>query len=202
MVLLKPPPCFKAAFKDSDPPMIDTDLRYDLMVESALRQVVFETLKMVAERGLPGSHHFYISFLTEFPGVQIPPYLREQYPKEMTIVLQYQYYGLVVSEQSFSVTLSFNNVKERLTIPLAAITTFADPSVNFALQFQTIEDEDEEEAGDVTETIMGANETAPVKGKDKGKAAVGAAEEKKEEKGVVISLEQFRKKSSDTKSES
>jgi hypothetical protein len=179
--------------------MIDTDLRYDLMVESALRQVVFETLKMVAERGLPGSHHFYISFLTEFPGVQIPPYLREQYPKEMTIVLQYQYYGLVVSEQSFSVTLSFNNVKERLTIPLGAITTFADPSVNFALQFQTIEDEDEDETGDGTETITGANEASPIKGKDKAKAAAAALadKDKKEEKGVVISLDQFRKKSSD-----
>src|ERR1043165_4548607 len=110
---------------------MDEQLRYDIMVESALRRVVSVTHKMVAEQGLPGSHHFYISFLTEYPGVQIPPYLREQYPKEMTIVLQYQYYGLVVSAESFSVTLSFNNVKERLTIPLAAITTFADPSVNF-----------------------------------------------------------------------
>src|ERR1700759_5573224 len=124
---------------------MDEQLRYDLMVENALRRVVFDTLKMVAEQGLPGSHHFYISFLTEFPGVQIPAYLHEQYPREMTIVLQYQYYGLVVNADTFSVTLSFNNVKERLTIPLAAITTFADPSVNFALQFQTVDEDEEEE---------------------------------------------------------
>lgn len=163
---------------------MDDELRYDLMVEGALRRVVYDTLKMVAERGLPGSHHFYISFLTEHPGVQIPQHLHEQYPKEMTIVLQYQYYGLVITEQNFSVTLSFNNVKERLVIPFAAITTFADPSVNFALQFQTMDDEDdeafEEEGGDAKET--------------------GEKEEKEAgEKGVVISLDQFRKKANDPK---
>ena len=117
--------------------MMDQELRYDVIVENALRRVVSDTLKMVAERGLPGGHHFYISFLTEYPGVQIPQHLHKQYPKEMTIVLQYQYYGLVVGPDTFSVSLSFNNMKERLTIPFAAITTFADPSVNFALQFQT-----------------------------------------------------------------
>ncbi|NDE89886.1 MAG: hypothetical protein EB059_01910 [Alphaproteobacteria bacterium] len=160
--------------------MSDEDLRYDLMVEGALRRVVSDTLKMVAERGLPGSHHFYISFLTEFAGVQIPPHLHEQYPKEMTIVLQYQYYGLVVTETGFSVTLSFNNIKERLTVPFGAITTFADPSVNFALQFQTMEEGDEDDAFDddsANEEIKKA--TTP---KDDG------------EKGVVISLDQFRKK--------
>jgi hypothetical protein len=159
---------------------MDETLRYDVMVESALRRVVADTLKIVAERGLPGSHHFYISFLTEYPGVQIPSYLHEQYPKEMTIVLQYQYYGLVVNETSFSATLSFNNVKERLVIPLAAITTFADPSVNFALQFQTIGDDEDEEDADETAA------TTPTKD-DKAPAAEG-------EKGVVISLDQFRKK--------
>jgi hypothetical protein len=161
--------------------MSSEDLRYDLMVEGALRRVVYDTLKMVAERGLPGSHHFYISFLTEFPGVQIPPHLREQYPKEMTIVLQYQYYGLVLNDQTFSVTLSFNNVKERLTVPFASITTFADPSVNFALQFQTVEEDEEE----------GANEdmASPEKKPEEPKEPV--------EKGVVISLDQFRKKTGD-----
>jgi hypothetical protein len=168
--------------------MTDNELRYDMMVESALRHVVFDTLKMVAERGLPGSHHFYISFLTEYPGVQIPSYLHEQYPKEMTIVLQYQYYGLVVSEQSFSATLSFNNVKERLTIPLAAITTFADPSVNFALQFQTIEEGEED---DILET--GQDGIEP----EKKAPATAQGTKDKEEKGVVINLDQFRKKASD-----
>ncbi|HVY13081.1 MAG TPA: ClpXP protease specificity-enhancing factor SspB [Alphaproteobacteria bacterium] len=164
---------------------MDDHLRYDIMVENALRRVVFDTLKMVAEQGLPGSHHFYISFLTEYPGVQIPPYLREQYPKEMTIVLQYQYYGLVITAETLSVTLSFNNVKERLVVPLAAITTFADPSVNFALQFQTMDDEDEE---DLAETPPPEAKT-PVKDK----------KEEPEEKGVVISLDQFRKKPEEKK---
>jgi hypothetical protein len=160
---------------------MDEQLRYDLMVENALRRVVFDTLKMVAEQGLPGSHHFYISFLTEFPGVQIPTYLHEQYPREMTIVLQYQYYGLVITNESFSVTLSFNNVKERLVIPLAAITTFADPSVNFALQFQTVDDEEEED--EESESLLGDTEE---------KAANPPKTE--EEKGVVVNLDQFRKK--------
>lgn len=160
------------------PPM-DDQLRYDVMVENALRRVVADTLKVVAERGLPGSHHFYISFLTGFPGVQIPSYLHEQYPKEMTIVLQYQYYGLVVNETNFSATLSFNNVKERLVIPLAAITTFADPSVDFALQFQSISDDEDEDGED---TMAPASD-----GTAKPEAEEG-------EKGVVVSLEQFRKK--------
>lgn len=160
--------------------MSDEDLRYDLMVEGALRRVVSDTLKMVAERGLPGSHHFYISFLTEFSGVQIPPHLHEQYPKEMTIVLQYQYYGLVVTETGFSVTLSFNNIKERLTVPFGAITTFADPSVNFALQFQTMEGDDEDDAFDDDSANQETKKAASPK--DDG------------EKGVVISLDQFRKK--------
>ncbi|MDX1922920.1 MAG: ClpXP protease specificity-enhancing factor SspB [Alphaproteobacteria bacterium] len=164
--------------------MTEEDLRYDLMVEGALRRVVSDTLKMVAERGLPGSHHFYISFLTEYVGVQIPQHLHEQYPKEMTIVLQYQYYGLVVTETGFSVTLSFNNIKERLTIPFGAITTFADPSVNFALQFQTMEDGDEEDAFDDDSANEEVKKSSTPK--DDG------------EKGVVISLDQFRKKNATT----
>jgi hypothetical protein len=111
--------------------------------------------------------------------VQIPAYLRDQYPKEMTIVLQYQYYGLVVSPETFSVTLSFNNVKERLTIPLAAITTFADPSVNFALQFQTVDEEDEEGEEEGLDSLPEPKEEKP---EDTG------------ERGVVVSLDQFRKK--------
>src|ERR1700731_4116629 len=129
--------------------MTDDLLRYDLMIEGALRNVVRETLISVAKNGLPGEHHFYITFLTHFPGVEIPDYLRKQYPEEMTIVLQYQFFGLKVNEDSFGVMLSFNNVKERLHIPLEAITTFADPSVNFALQFQSgAGDEDDEEEGE------------------------------------------------------
>src|ERR1700730_16585281 len=129
--------------------MTEDILRYDIMIEAALRDVGRETLSTVAKNGLPGDHHFYITFLTHFPGVEIPEYLKKQYPEEMTIVLQYQFFGLKIDEDSFSVMLSFNNVKERLHIPLEAITTFADPSVNFALQFQSgAGDEDEDEEGE------------------------------------------------------
>src|SRR5579863_4970078 len=132
--------------------MTDDLLRYDLMIEAALRDVVRETLSSVAKNGLPGEHHFYITFLTHFPGVEIPDYLKKQYPEEMTIVLQYQFFGLKVDDEALTVMLSFNNVKERLHIPLEAITTFADPSVNFALQFQSgIDDEDEEVEGEEME---------------------------------------------------
>lgn len=170
----------------------DDPLRYDVMVENALRRVVIDTLKLVAERGLPGNHHFYISFQTDFPGVQIPPHLREQYPKEMTIVLQYQYYGLVINENSFSATLSFNNVKERLVIPFAAVTTFADPSVNFALQFQTMDEEDENE---IFEDHSANSPNATPKPKKAEKTEGDATEEK----GVVVSLDQFRKKATEDK---
>ena len=119
-------------------------LRYDRMVESALRSVVRESLTQVAAYGLPGDHHFYLTFSTKHPGVQLPEYLKSQYPQEMTIVIQYQYYDLVVDDDNFSVTLSFNNKQERLSIPLSAISTFADPSVNFALQFQTLPTQDRE----------------------------------------------------------
>jgi len=116
---------------------MDDELRYDRMVESALRGVVREALTQAGETGLPGEHHFYLTFMTNHRGVAIPEYLRQKYPQEMTIVLQHQFFGLEVCEDRFSVSLSFSSKTERLVIPLAAITTFADPSVNFALQFQS-----------------------------------------------------------------
>lgn len=119
-------------------------LRYDRMVESALRGVVREALTQVGERGLPGNHHFYVTFRTRHPGVSLADHLRARYPSEMTIVLQYQFYGLEVAQDRFAVTLSFNNTHERLVIPFAAISTFADPSVNFALQFQPLGQPDDE----------------------------------------------------------
>ena len=133
--------------------MAEDLLRYDRMVERALRGVVREAIAHVArQKALPGDHHFFITFLTDFPGVQVPSYLRQQYPEEMTIVLQYQFSDLSVSEDTLRVTLSFNNKQENLVIPLEAITTFADPAVSFALQFQTITedggDDGEEDDGD------------------------------------------------------
>jgi uncharacterized protein len=109
---------------------------YDKMVEAALRGVVREALTRAARDGLAGEHHFYIGFATAAPGVVIPPRLREKYPEEMTIVLQHQFSGLDVGADAFAVTLSFQSRAERLTIPFAAIVSFADPSVEFGLQFQ------------------------------------------------------------------
>jgi len=153
-------------------------LRYDRMVEKALRGVVKEAVKEVMADGLLGDHHFYITFLTDHPGVKIPDYLRERYPGEMTIVLQYQFYDLDVNDEMMSVTLSFNNVPERLVIPLPAITIFADPSVNFALQFQPL---DGPKGGD-------GDEDGPGGGKPSGEG------DKPQKTGEVISLDQFRKK--------
>jgi uncharacterized protein len=109
--------------------------QYDKMVERALRGVVRDALARVAQEGPRGAHHFYIGFATGMPGVVIPDSLRERFPEEMTIVLQHQFWDLEIGEESFSVSLSFQKQLERLTIPFAAIRNFADPSVNFALEF-------------------------------------------------------------------
>jgi hypothetical protein len=109
---------------------------YPKMVDAALRGVVRTALKQVQEEGLHGNHHLYVSFLTHYPGVVVADYLREKYPKEMTIVLQHQFWDLDISGDTLDLTLSFNKVPERLIIPYDAMTGFADPSVQFGLQFQ------------------------------------------------------------------
>jgi hypothetical protein len=116
--------------------MADDGLKYELMVENALRQVVREALMTAADRGLSGQHHFYITFKTDRPDVSIAERLRQQYPTEMTIVLQHQFWGLEVERDHFTVTLSFGGQQERLVVPYAALTGFADPSVKFGLQFE------------------------------------------------------------------
>jgi uncharacterized protein len=117
-------------------PVPTETLRYDLLLQKALRGVLREALREVAATGLPGAHHLYITFRTQAPGVTVPPQLMQRYPDEMTVVLQHEYWGLEVEEERFAVTLSFNNKGERLSVPFAAVVAFADPSVNFGLQFQ------------------------------------------------------------------
>ncbi|MCB1537376.1 MAG: hypothetical protein H6865_03960 [Rhodospirillales bacterium] len=151
------------------------------MVERALRGVVREAVREVIRDGLSGDHHFYITFLTEHDGVKIPDYLSERYPGEMTIVLQYQFYDLEVDDEMMRVTLSFNNVPERLEIPLPAITIFADPSVNFALQFQPLEGAEGD--GD-----------KPKGKKPKAEKGEKADKDAAQKSGEVVSLDQFRKK--------
>lgn len=173
--------------------MAEEGLRYERMMEDALRQVVRAALEKVAVSGLPGDHHFFISFRTAAPGVQIPAYLKEQYPGEMTIVLQYQFYGLDVDDRAFNVTLSFNNVHERLQIPFAAITTFADPSANFVLQFRpaaaTEADAYALPADDADATAeAGSGDEPDGDGPEDG--GPGATS------GTVVALDAFRKKQS------
>jgi hypothetical protein len=116
-----------------------TTFDYENLVQESLRNVIKETLATVVKDGLPGKHHFYISFKTDYPGVDLPDYLREEYPDDITIVLQYEFWDLEVGDKAFNVTLCFNDVHERLTIPFGAVVSFVDPSVKFGLQFTPAE---------------------------------------------------------------
>ncbi|MDQ0510277.1 hypothetical protein QOZ99_001160 [Angulomicrobium amanitiforme] len=122
-------------------------IRYDLLVQDALRAVVRRVLTDVAREGLPGDHHLFISFDTKAPGVRLSPRLKERYPEEMTIILQHQFWDLVVTDIFLEVGLSFNGIPERLHVPFAALKGFFDPSVKFGLQFEptTAAAEDEQE---------------------------------------------------------
>jgi hypothetical protein len=165
--------------------MAEDFLRYEEMVEAALRDVVRRSLALVAERGLPGAHHFYITFRTDRPDVLIPTRLRQQYPKEMTIVVQHQFWGLEVDRDTLRITLSFNNQQERLVIPFVALTAFADPSCKFGLQFEARAANAVEAAdrGAIPQARAGVPAPAP--------AAATPAETKGAE---VVTLDAFRKK--------
>jgi hypothetical protein len=113
-------------------------IRYDILTQDALRGVVRQVLVDAAKKGLPGEHHFFITFDTKAPGVRLSARMREQYPEEMTIVLQHQFWDLKVGEDSFEVGLSFGSVPESLQVPFEAIKSFFDPSIQFGLQFETI----------------------------------------------------------------
>jgi hypothetical protein len=118
----------------------DSLIPYDEIVQEALRAVVGRVLGQVQTTGggLPGNHHFYITFKTGAPGVSIPQHLKERFPDEMTIVLQNKFWDLTVGEDAFSVGLTFNQIPAKLDIPFAAITAFVDPAVDFGLQFQAV----------------------------------------------------------------
>jgi hypothetical protein len=172
-------------------------LRYDKMVETALRGVVREALLRAAQHGLPGSHHFYVTFRTGHPGVGVPEYLRAQYPQEMTIVLEHQFWELSVADDAFSVTLSFKNRPERLTVPFIAITAFADPSVKFALQFQEAvagEEGDGKRRLGATEGGLPAALDAPPRQSGDVKPTAEKPAEGEKKAGEVVTLDAFRKK--------
>ncbi len=163
-----------------------TKIDYESLVQESLRKVIHEVLVLTAKNGLIDNHHFYISYRTDFPGVDLPDYLKEEYPEEITIVLQYEFWDLEVENDRFYVTLCFNDIHERLAVPLAAITSFVDPSVKFGLQFDH----------EIAEREL--PKELPV-GKKRGrkKTPVDLAQEENEStssESNVIALDTFRKK--------
>ncbi len=159
--------------------MTQQHFHYDEMVQKALLGVVREVLEDTARHGLPGSHHFYIAFRTDHPGVSIPKHLRERYKEEMTIVLQNQFWDLKVEKNHFEVGLSFNHKPAVLSIPFDAVTGFLDPSVEFGLQFQR--QEDAQEQAEETPAEPAAEEPA-------------ADNTESEDEPNVVTLDAFRKK--------
>ena len=116
--------------------MADDQIRYDILTQDALRGVVRKVLSEVARTGLPGEHHFFITFATHAPGVRVSSRLLTRYPEDMTIVLQHQFWDFTVNEHAFEVGLSFNGIPERLLVPFTAVKVFHDPSVQFGVQFE------------------------------------------------------------------
>jgi hypothetical protein len=113
-----------------------SSIRYDLLVQDALRGMVRDLLQKVSREGLPGDHHFFITYKTHAPGVQLSSRMKARYPDEITIVLQHQFWDLTVNDRQFEVGLSFSNIPERLIVPFTALTGFHDPSVPFMLKFE------------------------------------------------------------------
>ena len=182
-------------------------IRYDLLVQDALRGVIRQVLSSAARDGLPGDHHFYISFRTHARGVRLSARMRELYPDEMTIILQHQFWDLSVAEDSFEVGLSFRNVPEMLLIPFEAVTRFFDPSVGFEAKF-AVEDEAMETTPAMIEpvrqppasvSVLETPEaaTAPQQKDPRGTVETGPAEETaaRQSEANVVSIDAFRKKS-------
>jgi uncharacterized protein len=165
-------------------------MRYDQLAQNALRGVVRDALRKIQRTGLPGEHHFYIAFNTRYPGVVLSPRIAERYPREMTVVLQHQFWNLTITEDRFEVELSFDNIPEKLIIPFNAIKGFLDPSVQFGLQFEVVPVEEQElpKSGDVVE-LGGAPKGEQASTNDGEDEAAENASEKK-----VVSLDAFRKK--------
>jgi len=176
--------------------MADDHIRYDILAQEALRGVMRKVLAEVARTGLPGNHHFFITFLTGAPGVRISSRLRERYPEQMTIVIQFQYWDLKVTDAGFEVGLSFSDVPEKLEIPFSAVRGFYDPSVNFELEFDVkTESAEDEAAAPAPEPIAVVPEK---KAETKKKAAEAEKKPPAAETGSkgadVVSLDAFRKK--------
>lgn len=160
-----------------------TIIHYDEMWAEALRGIVRKALQ-ACENGLPGGHHFYITFRTRHPTVDISPALHARFPDEMTIVLQHQYWGLEITEDWFEVTLSFNRISERLHIPFAAVSAFADPFAKFGIQIPT------DASIELPSSYAEASEDEPAEVEEKAEEETPPAVET----GTVVALDAFRKK--------
>jgi len=163
---------------------------YKALTDAALRGVVRDALRRAEKQGLIGTHHFRLTFKTRFPGVDIPDFLREQYPDEMMIILQHQFWGLKVTDDKFEVTLSFRKVPATLTIPFAALTAFVDPGVQFGLQFRSDADEGDEAEAKPPQ----APTPLPHPASEPAAKSEPAAEKPAPQPGEVVSLDSFRKK--------
>jgi hypothetical protein len=168
-------------------------MRYDLLAQNALKGVVREALRIAETSGLPGEHHFYIAFNTRHPGVQLSEKISQRYPREMTIVLQHQYWNLNVHEDRFEVELSFDNVPEHLVIPFDAVKGFLDPAVQFGLQFETAPGERRPREVEAARPAPAAKAAEPAPAPAPEKKPAEAAEAT-DEAAKVVSLDQFRKK--------
>jgi len=160
---------------------MDTDesmINYGAFLNDAMHGVVRKVLREIKDDCLPGKHFFYISFLTDFKGVKVSDQLKQKYPNELTIVLQYQFNNLVVEEDRFSVTVSFNNRQERICVPYKSILRFADPSVNIELSFIPIQEGIDEQKEDTINVDMKHSKNSIVL----------------KQKNNVLSLDKFRKK--------
>lgn len=167
-------------------------MRYDLLAQNALKGVVREALRIAETTGLPGEHHFYVAFNTRHPGVELSEKLSQRYPREMTIVLQHQYWNLKVHDDRFEVELSFDNVPEHLVVPFEAVKGFLDPAVQFGLQF---------EAQPVAGRPREVEPPKPAAAAKPEPAAIQPPSEEadadssaQEDAAKVVSLDQFRKK--------
>ena len=183
--------------------MSQDHIRYDILAQEALRGVIRKVLIETAATGqLPGEHHFFITFLTNAPGVRISSALHERYPEQMTIVVQHQFWELKVTETLFEIGLSFSDQREKLVVPFSAVRGFYDPSVNFELEFDTLTSDEDEGADGVEIVDAEVTELKTLESvkpaKDSDSDAVeddGAKDDEKSDSGAdVVSLDAFRKK--------
>lgn len=173
----------------------DIVLDYDFLMQNALRRLMRDVLNLIKDIGdAPGEHHFYIEFLTHAPGVAIPDHLLEEYPERMTIVLQHQFENLTVDDEKFGVTLWFKGKQTRLEIPFSAVTNFADPSMQFGLRFEPVEEQEGKSEENETEQSEQGEAPTPLDAKNSDAPPSKKEPSKTGESADIVSLDAFRKK--------